>query len=246
MHKSFDDFVKKRISLEKTELNKIFFFFLKMTQSLLFLLTWGCSFLVLLSPVFVLKVWFSDRNLNVYWFIMCYVKRLEWCLKGAAYLLPVYSSLLFAAKNRNQLCSTHLVPWGLKHLHVWRGGAKRAPCSCLLCASVTRQTREPLRWSGPERSTCWFSWWETGAARQACWHADRQGLDSRRIRRCCHSALERNRMCSCGRCPGRAPPTAGSPSDRGGCRLVIGCGGQSKTEASCRQTSAWKTSQIYE
>lgn len=29
MHKSFDDFVKKRISLEKTELNKIFFFFFK-------------------------------------------------------------------------------------------------------------------------------------------------------------------------------------------------------------------------
>lgn len=27
MHKSFDDFVKKRISLEKTELNKILFFF---------------------------------------------------------------------------------------------------------------------------------------------------------------------------------------------------------------------------
>lgn len=27
MHKSFDDFVKKRISLEKTELNKIFSFF---------------------------------------------------------------------------------------------------------------------------------------------------------------------------------------------------------------------------
>lgn len=80
-----------------------------MTQSLLFLLTWGCSFLVLLSPVFVLKVWFSDRNLNVYWFIMCYVKRLEWCLKGAAYLLPVYSSLLFAAKNRNQLCSAPLI-----------------------------------------------------------------------------------------------------------------------------------------
>lgn len=27
MHKSFDDFVNKRISLEETELNKIFFFF---------------------------------------------------------------------------------------------------------------------------------------------------------------------------------------------------------------------------
>lgn len=59
MHKSFDDFVKKRISLEETELNKIFFFFFFFKDDTIPFVSFDLGvqfFLVLLSPVFVLKV----------------------------------------------------------------------------------------------------------------------------------------------------------------------------------------------
>ena len=126
---------------------------------------------------------------------------------------------------------SRLVPWGLKYLHVWHGGANRPPWGRPV--SVTPQTPGPLRWSGPGRSTCWFSWWGTGAGRRACRRAGRPDPGSR----CCRSAPGRSRTCSCGRCPGRAPPTAGSPSGRAGRRPGIGCGGQSRSRASCMQTS---------
>lgn len=106
----------------------------------------------------------------------------------------------------------------------------------LLSASITPQTRAPLRWSGPGRSTCLFFWWGTGAALWACWRAGQRGSDSRR----CHSAPGHNQRCNCVRCPGRALPTAGSPSDRGECRQGTGCAGRWKTEASYTQKSTGK------
>lgn len=107
-------------------------------------------------------------------------------------------------------------------LLIWRGAH--------LCASVTPQTQAPPRWSGPGRSTYLFFWLETGAARPAFRRTARPAPGGRR----CRSAPGHSRRCSCGRCPGRAPPTAGSPSDRGGCRPGTGCGGQ---WISCTQTS---------
>lgn len=206
-----------------------------MTRSLLFPFTQGSSLgyllktHVLLNPVFVLKVPISARILHVCSFIKCYSS--EVVSEGTANLLPLYSSL--PRIETTSLALSRLVPWGLKHLHTDTEERKRSPWGRLVSTSVTPRTLGPLRWSGPGRSTCWFSWWD-GAARRACRRVDRRGPDSRRRR----WAPGRSRTCSCGRCPGRAPPTAGSPSGRVGHRQETGCGGRSKTEASCTQMSA--------
>lgn len=108
------------------------------------------------------------------------------------------------------------------------------PEVALCSASVTPQTLGPLRWAGPGRSTYWFFWWEKGVGPQACQHAVQQVSD------CCHSrsARGRSRTCNCVPCPGRALPTAYSPSGRGGCHQETDCAGRWKIEASYIQMTA--------
>lgn len=125
--------------------------------------------------------------------------------------------------------------------HVTGSSEETLPEVALCSASITPQTLGPLRWAGPGRSTYWFFWWEKGVGHQACQHADQQVSDCRHSR----SARGRSQMCNCVPCPGRALPTADSPSGRGGCHQETDCAGRWKIEASYTQMTAGEaTNQI--
>lgn len=93
------------------------------------------------------------------------------------------------------------------------------------CQLFRPRTRAPRCWSGPGKSTCWSSW---RLRRRALWwrRTARPGCGSRR-----RSAPARSRRCSSAPCPGTAPPTAGSPCGRAGCRPDSDCAGPSMTWA---------------
>ena len=216
---------------------------MKVIRSLLFPLTQGSSLGYILKTQVLFQPWElqfqPESSMSVY----CVI-RLRWYMKGEASRSHFTHGCCFLARIETTSAAP-LIFWGLKQFHIWHGGANTPPCGRLGSASVTPQTRAPRHWSGPERSTCWSSWWEKGAARWACRPADRPEPGTRLRLRHCHrrrSAPERSRTCSCERCPGRAPPTAGSPFGRAGRRLVTGCAGLLKTEASCTQMSVWMES----
>lgn len=129
----------------------------------------------------------------------------------------------------------------LRHLQVWQGGGcRRSPWGRLLptWSSITPRTPGPHRWSGPGRSTCWFSWLGTGAGGLHGYQSTDPPGPGNHSRRW---APGRSRTCSCEPCPGRALPTAGSSSGKAGCHPETGCAGPSTSEVSCsRESVGWK------
>lgn len=130
---------------------------------------------------------------------------------------------------------------GSRGLEVTLSASSIPPHPRLPRSAITPRTLGPLRWSGPGKSTCWSSWWGSSQAGHSGYQRTaRPGCPGNR---CCRSAPGRSRRCSCGRCPGIAPPNGDSPSGRDARHQGIGCGGQLTSEASCtRRSGEWNRS----